>query len=506
MRRSLARAGTLRFPGSMRDSAATGNGTGESVVTIFAGRQLWLGLVVLLALGCGDDGATDPGPGPGPDPDPDPVDPVYISGQVSGVGANALSAEVTVAATGYDELVVRASRAGDESLATPAVPFDGETTTSVSVLGLHPESEYSLEITLSADGVADVVDTLTYTTGSLPDWLPSIVPVGAAPAPGFLVLSPPGGPVIIDNTGRVVWYVTAPDPVLTSFQAHPDGSYTLLGRDTEVQEFRVLDELGSRVGGMACVGWDETRFHEIRVEANGSYWVMCHDRQIADLTDVGGLPEVALDWTVVQHVSATGALLWEWRSADHFDITDVGAETIAGASAINVTHGNAIAFDTDGNLLVSFRELDEVTKIDAETGDVIWRFGGGLRNQFTFVNDPKGSFERQHGVRVVEPGVIQLLDNGDAVPSRLVRYRIDEQAMTAELLFEFIDSPDTYSPVGGGTDVLPDGGALVSFGRAGRVVEVSASGDRRWELTGIDQLYVFRAQRISSLYASERRN
>ncbi len=232
---------------------------------------------------------------------------------------------------------------------------------------------------------------------------------------------------------------------------------------------------------------------------------MCHDRRVADLTAVGGLAEVALDWTVVQHVNADGQLVWEWNPADHFDITDAGPETIEGASAINVTHGNAIAFDTDGNLLVSWRELDEITKIEAETGDVIWRFGGGLRNQFTFVNDPKGSFERQHGLRVVGPGVIQLLDNGDVPPSRLVRYRIDEQAMTAELLFEFSDAPETYTPVGGGTDVLPDGGALVSFGRAGRIIETSDAGDRSWELTGIEGLYVFRAQRIPSLYASERR-
>jgi len=268
----------------------------------------------------------------------------------------------------------------------------------------------------------------------------------------------------------------------------------------------VLDELGNETGRMACVGRDETRFHEIQVRADGSYWVMCEDRRIADLTSLGGLAEVELDWTVVQHVSSTGQLVWEWLSADHFDITDVDPALIPGAAAINVTHGNAIAIDTDGNLLVSWRELDEITKIEAETGAVLWRFGGGARNQFTFVNDSKGSFERQHGLRVVEPGVIQLLDNSDVAPSRLVRYRIDEQAMTAETLFEFVDAPDTYTPVGGGTDVLPGGGALVSFGRAGRVVEVSAAGERTWELTGIDQLYVFRAQRIPSLYAAERRN
>lgn len=470
-------------------------------------KKAWLGLLLgLLALGCGDDGPTDPGNGgPGPDPDPDPVEPVYISGAVSAVQANVISAEVTVSATGYTELVVRAWRVGDAPRETPAVALGEDTTVTSAVLGLYPDSEYDFEIVLTADSVEHVVDTLSFTTGSLPDWLPVVVPVGANPAPGYLTLSVPGGPVIIDNTGRVVWYLTAPDPVLSNFQAHPDGSYTLLGRDTDVQEYRVLDELGRETGRLACVGRDETRFHEVRVEPQGAYWIMCHDRRVADLTAVGGLPEVALDWTVVQHVNAAGELVWEWNSADHFDITDVGPETIAGAAAINVTHGNAIAFDTDGNLLVSWRELDEITKIAAETGEVLWRLGGGLRNQFTFLNDPKGSFERQHGLRVVGPGVIQLLDNSDTAPSRLVRYRIDEQAMTAQLLFEFVDAPDTYTPVGGSTDVLASGGALVSFGRAGRVVETSATGDRTWELTGIDQLYVFRAQRIPSLYASERR-
>ena len=87
---------------------------------------------------------------------------------------------------------------------------------------------------------------------------------------------------------------------------------------------------------------------------------------------------------------------------------------------------------------------------------------------------------------------------------RLVRYRINEAAMTAELLWEFIDSPTTHTAVGGSTDVLEDNGALVSFGRAGRVVETDAAGQRKWELTGIDGMYVFRAQRIPSLYASER--
>ena len=329
------------------------------------------------------------------------------------------------------------------------------------------------------------------------------MPVGDDPAPGFLVLSAPDGPVILDNTGRVVWYLFAPDPVLSNFQAHDGGFYTLLGPSTRAPHFRLLDELGRETGRAGCVGRD-TRFHAMRVRPTGDYYVLCDDRTTADLTALGGLPEVNLNWTVVQHVSRQGNLLWEWKSSEHFNVADVGQDLITGAKSINVTHGNAIAFDTDGNLLVSFRTLNEITKIDAVTGNVIWRLGGGLGNEFTFVADPKSSFERNHGVRVVAPNVIQLHDNGDEAPSRLARYRINEAAMTAELVWEFIDSPTTYTAVGGSTDVLEDEGALVSFGRAGRVVETDAAGQRKWELTGIDGMYVFRAQRIPSLYASER--
>ena len=74
-------------------------------------RKPWVFLfAAIIAFGCGDDDPTDPGLGPDPDPDPDPVEPVYISGQVSGVPANVISASVEVSATDYDSLRVRAWR------------------------------------------------------------------------------------------------------------------------------------------------------------------------------------------------------------------------------------------------------------------------------------------------------------------------------------------------------------------------------------------------------------
>lgn len=456
-------------------------------------RPVWIALAGLTGLAaCDNDSGTT-----------EPVDRAFHYAALSANPVNVISAEVEVVARGFDAAFVNFWRDGETPTSSPPYAFGGDTVTHVSVLGLRASSDYSIEVMLVAGAAEQAVDTLGFTSGSLPDWLPAPVAVGTDTTPGFLTLPIPDGPAIVDNTGRVVWYRFDPDPTLTNFQAHPDGSYTIYRTQDAVRNYRILDELGRETDSLGCVGWEETRFHEVRIRAGGDAWVMCDDRRVVDLTSVGGLPAVDVNWTVVQHLGPAGGLLFEWKSGDYFDITDVGQDLIVGAEAINATHGNAIAFTSDGNILVSFRTLNEITKIDVATGEIVWRFGG-LRNQFTLIGDPKGSFERQHGLRVVEDGVVQFLDNGAFPPSRLVRYRLDEQAMTAELILEFIDSPTTSTPVGGGTEVLQDGYALVSFGRAGRVVETTPTGQRAWELTGTEGLYIFRAQRIPSLYAALR--
>src|SRR4030095_12149873 len=100
------------------------------------------------------------------------------------------------------------------------------------------------------------------------------------------------------------------------------------------------------------------------------------------------------------------AVLFDWSPFDHFAITDVDLRERTGTN-VNWTHGNAIDFDADGNLIVSFRNLNEVTKIDARTGDVIWRLGG-RRNEFGFVDAPTPSFMGQHRARAYAPGALML--------------------------------------------------------------------------------------------------
>jgi hypothetical protein len=382
------------------------------------------------------------------------------------------------------------------------VAFTDDTLARVPVLGLDTATAYTFAVVLARTGAADAtVDSLAFTSGSLPSWIPVVGSIGTSAQSGSTILSLAGGAVIVDNTGQVVWYHASPNATFNSVQAQPAGLYSIAGPGPVGTGFKLVNSLGEEAGTIACDG-RPTRFHEVLLAEAGDAWVLCDETRSMDLSALGGQPAAAVTATVVQHLSPTGSVLGEWNAFDHFAITDLPLADRTGP-AVNFTHGNALEFDSDSNLILGFRSLNEITKVNRTTGAVIWRFGG-LANQFAILNDPKGSFQHQHGVRWAGPGQIQMLDNGASPPSRMVRYLLDTSAMTATLQWEFIDAPTTFTAVGGSTQYHLDGGGTVSFGLAGRVIEVEAAGAKTWELTGLTGSYIFRVQRIGSLYNAGR--
>lgn len=193
-----------------------------------------------------------------------------------------------------------------------------------------------------------------------------------------------------------------------------------------------------------------------------------------------------------------GTVLFRWSPFDHFAITDLAPAERTGAN-VNWTHGNALDIDADGNLIVSFRNLDEITKIDAVSGAVIWRMGG-RRNQFAFPDSPVPAFSHQHGARMSSAGRLILLDNiGNPDESRSERYTVNEATRTARLEHSYGSIPGAVTQIGGSVQSLAGGRTMVSFGTAGRVEEYDAAGRVTWSIQG-HAGYVFRAQRILSLY------
>ncbi|MGH7568532.1 MAG: aryl-sulfate sulfotransferase, partial [Gemmatimonadales bacterium] len=328
-----------------------------------ADRAAALAAALLLAGGCLPDESVTPGP----------FGPEILESAVAANPTNVLSAVVTVRARLADSVAVRYGLgAAALDSATPAVTLAGEVA-ELPVLGLFPNTPYTLRVVAyrgdrSVDG-----DPLAFTTGPLPADVPQYTTSGPDPSPGFVVFSAGMYGLVIDNTGRVVWYYRFANGPGLNFQPQPTGRYVARPATpdpTDRDPWVEVDPLGRVTRTFGCAGGLLPRFHDLIGEPDGGYWVMCDETRTMDLSALGGVANAQVTGTVVQHVSATGALLFQWSPFDHFAITDLDAADRTGAS-VNWTHGNALDLDSDGNLVVSFRSLSEVTGIDTHTG------GGG---------------------------------------------------------------------------------------------------------------------------------
>jgi len=451
-----------------------------------------------LALACEPDAAVA---SPLPLPPRRPA-PLVVTSSVTGNPGNVLGATVVAHVRFADSVAVRYGLAGTTpDSATPAVPTLGDSAL-IPVLGLLPDRDYTLQVVAYGGGRITVGDTVTLRTDRLPTDLPSYVAGGSDPSPGYVVFAMGNYGLVIDNTGRVVWYHRFAYGAGLAFAAQPTGRYTARPATPEPTDPHVwveIDPLGTMTRTFDCARGLEPRLHDLIAELDGSYWLMCDETRVMDLSGIGGVASAQVTGTVIQHLSREGVLLFEWSPFDHFAITDLDAGSRTG-STVNWTHGNALDLDTDGNLVVSFRNLSEITKIDTRTGDVLWRLGG-VRNEFTFAGTSAPAFARQHGVRLAADGGLLLLDNlGDPTGSRAERYGYDPALRAARLLAAQEPTPTVTAQLGGSVQELPGGRTLVSYGTGARVEEYDAAGRVVWRIEGAPG-YVFRAQRIRSLYA-----
>ena len=416
---------------------------------------------------------------------------------------NVLSAVASAAVSDADSIAVVFRRADDTMSAdTSAAVLVRNGHADVSMLGLRPSTKYNVRLVAWAGDRSTTGDVIVFSTAALPADLPSYTAAGTDPSPGFVVFASGPYAIAIDNSGRIVWYRRFPHTAGLAFVAQANGRY--FARPTspdpaDSEHWVELNALGEVVRQLPCTGGLVSRPHDLIVQPGGSYWLMCDDVRVVDLSSQGGQSNAKVTGTAIQHIGADGRPLFLWSPFDHLDITDLDPSKRAG-STVNWTHGNALDLDSEGNIMISFRNLEEVTRINGTTGAVLSRLGG-RKNQFTISGSTNPPFAQQHSARLSSANEIILLDNlGNPSESRAERYTLDWASMTAKMTGSFGSSPGVVTAIGGSVQSLPAGRMLVSFGTAGRVEEYDAAGNVVWRIDG-NPGYVFRAQRINSLYA-----
>jgi hypothetical protein len=339
---------------------------------------------------------------------------------------------------------------------------------------------------------------------SRPDLSPPAIEVATqrpGTSPGLVFLAPkrrsgPGGPAIVDERGRLLWFkptkkpIVADDlrvqryrgkPVLTWWEGktNPNG----YGQGSWVLMDASYEEIARVRAGNGLQG----DLHDMQLTPRGTALITIYERVPTDLSVIGSPRGGHAMDSVIQEVDVrSGRVVWEWRSMDHVELWE--SQSVAPKTLklpYDYFHINSIEEDTDGDLLVSARNTWAIYKIDRPSGEVVWRLGG-IRSDFAL--EPGLRFAWQHDARRMPDGTITLFDN-QATPrvgdeSRALVLEVDERRRTARVVRELAHPQQGLAIAEGNAQMLPGGAMLVGWGigRHRGLSEFGPDGDLRFDL------------------------
>jgi hypothetical protein len=120
-----------------------------------------------------------------------------------------------------------------------------------------------------------------------------------------------------------------------------------------------------------------------------------------------------------------------------------------------------------GNLLVCFRNVNQIAVLKGDTKEILWVWG-------------EGDLQWPHHPTMLPSGNILLFDNGVLRRSSRV---LEINPATLDIEWEYEADPPSrfYSRTRGSAQRLPNGNTLICEGDVGRVFEVTHEGDIVWE-------------------------
>jgi hypothetical protein len=411
-------------------------------------------------------------------------------------GNNALAVSMT-AAPGFESTIV---------LPTPSPRLPSQT--------VHMSATENQAIVAAATlGAA----TVEYWVRCLPDDFPTFQwtehPEAGTPTPGYYLVGTAqprndngSYAVILDSRGVPVWYArVAADPgagvVDVESLAPAEVSYFPRVDNPAKAKFgveRLSPASTSQVGATGLI----TDQHELRLLANGDYLAISTPQELVDLTGMklelfdGGVEtlmgtQVAVACNIVEF-EPSGKVVWTWSADDHFDPVAASVFPIpyaVGGNVVDPYHCNSVDVDpTNGNLLVSARQMSSIFYIEKSSGTVLWKMGGTNSSKdgarYVSVPDP---FNGQHDARFL-PGWSSTCNGGTGSISLFDDETYGSQPARA-IVYGVVVGPGDGTSCGGGSP----GTAILSWHYRGLIpssgagsFRISADGSRLigWGING----------------------
>jgi hypothetical protein len=317
---------------------------------------------------------------------------------------------------------------------------------------------------------------------SRPDLHPPVIEVTTQArdtAHGYIFVAPKNGPEeagpgqdgceILDNDGQPVWLRLLQDESkdVMNFKAQTykgekvltwwEGHHTGYGQG----EYVICDSSYREIKRFGAANGYEGDHHEFLITPEDTALITIYSKVQRDLSHLGGpVDGVVLDGIAQEVDIETGEVLFEWHSLDHVELDE------SYLKPYDYFHINSIDVYDERHLLISSRATWTVYKVDRKTGEVVWRLGG---KKSDFEMGPGTVFVYQHDARHHPDGIITLFSNGSVnrgKRSRGIMVEIDEDAMTATLVHEYIYPDELRSPTQGNVQLLPNGNVFVGWGSA----------------------------------------
>jgi hypothetical protein len=416
--------------------------------------------------------------------------------------------------------------AGENALSVTVAGADGATTSLTAPITRGPAAEQTVMLSMAPDEAVVAVASAggascEYWVRCLPPDFPKLQltahPEAGAPPPGYYLLGDTyvamgerGYAIVMDLHGVPVWYGRSRNGQGTktiqlldsnTIAYVPIAGYTFTDYEG-AWEIHTLNPVGVKY--LATVGMPVDT-HELRRLPNGNF-LLFGDPVVGhvDLSDVAmgkyGSDANILD-CAIQELTPSGQLVWQWLAYQDghidpdkestFDIT----EPANGVSPLNpdggtvdvvdVFHCNSIDWDSEGNLLVSARDMDSVFLIanpggsGPNAGKVLWKLGPPGANGRPYSEDgaryialtsdpaPVAGFYRQHHVRYIADNAFTVFDDRTLAPSsntpdRGLIVSFDLDAGTAAVDWQYVGTGTT--PGMGSMTVLKDGSHVIGWG------------------------------------------
>ena len=291
-----------------------------------------------------------------------------------------------------------------------------------------------------------------------------------------------GAQLMINSAGEVVWLHMSDSTLFRPFSVVDEQRYIALKSGQEILEMDFNGDTTLNIKYDDNNEFDKPLHHEVFKNKDNNIVALTKELVTVDFREYGGSEYDVVKGDGILILDSLGCKVWSWSIFSA--VTELQEESIMKAKR-DWSHANALAYDSDGNFLISFRNFNQIWKINSTDGSIMWKLGEN--GDFPLQEDD--IFYKQHAVHLTPNGNIMIFDNGLGNvrnTSRALAFSIDDNC---ELALKVTLPDSLFSFKQGSVYYIDDDKLLFCSSMTNRIIITNLQGDVLWQVKSDASFY-----------------